>query len=143
VTISGREQAVPTCPTTRCFTVWDTGTVSLTVNGFTKNVGYAKPDTPATVATNLAAAFQGDANSPVSVSVSGSVLTLTAKSMGMRTNYALSASSGSNDTSDFGGPSFTVISHPTLTGGQDASTTPDAGTVSVTINSTTYTAEHF
>ena len=137
VTITGSEQSkVPSpCPT-GCPVIWDSGTVSVTVNGFTKTVSYQNAlgtniPTGATIASALAAAFNQDPNSPVAASVSNShlslaagrppasaVVTLTAKASGSATNYSLSATSATSDPKDFSSPSFIpVTSGPTLTGG--------------------------
>jgi RHS repeat-associated protein len=139
VTISGTEQSVPSCFNDRCFNDWDTGTVTVTVNGFSKSVSYGQADTSSTLASNLAVAFNGDGSSPVNASAAGTVVTLTAKSTGSTTNYSLSSSSVTNDSGTFGGPSFTPSNGSSLTGGQNASSTPDTGTVTATINGTSYT----
>ncbi len=123
VTISGRE--VFNCANVvrgRCIgQIWDTGTVSITVNGVTDSAPYGSTSTSSTIATALATAINGDGNSPVTASVSGSTVNFTAKQGGANTNYSLSASSSTNDPTDFGGPSFSgAPSSSTLTGGQDA-----------------------
>jgi RHS repeat-associated protein len=140
VTISGTEQGRQSCFRNRCITEWDGGTVTVTVNGFSKSVSYGQADTSATVASNLAGALNGDGSSPVNASASGNVLTLTAKAAGSASNYSFSSSSATRDTSGtFSGPSFIPSdSGPTFTGGQDASSTPDTGTVGATINGTAY-----
>ncbi|HVS89751.1 MAG TPA: RHS repeat-associated core domain-containing protein [Candidatus Acidoferrum sp.] len=147
VTISGFETSttVDPCvdvipPRKPCpFTIWDSGTVSITVNGFTKSVSYGRISTPSTIASGLAAAFNGDASSPVTASASGSVVTLTAKATGAATNYSLSATASSGDPTDFGAGSFTAMpSGATLTGGRAAATTSDSGTVTITLNGTGY-----
>jgi RHS repeat-associated protein len=142
VTIGGVELGVPNCVGTRCVTFWDTGTVSIVVNGFTKSVNYGRGSTTGTIATALASALNGDSSSPVTASATGAVVTLTAKANGP--NYPLSASSTTNDPADFAPGSFTATaSGATLTGGNAGSATVfDSGTAWVTINNTQYTAAY-
>jgi len=141
VTISGVEQNVtvgPTCTLYDCgglciqysdggrggsTTYWDQGAVYITVNGNTDVANYGVGDTTGSVASNLAASINGDSNSPVTASVSGSVITLTAKTTGDPTNYSLSSSSQTTDTSgNFSSASFTgTPSGPDLTGGTSTS----------------------
>src|SRR5205814_2727366 len=83
----------------------DSGTVSVTVNGFTKSVSYGSGTAGNTIASALVTAFNGDTNSPVTASSSSNVLTLTAKASGSTSNYSLSASYTYN-TSLFQSPSF-------------------------------------
>ena len=100
---------------------YDFGSVSITVNSSTKTVGYSTFSTPSTVAVDLANAINGDSGYPVTASVSGSTVYLTAKQGGASTNYTLSSSAASGDPGDFGMPSFTgTPSGSTLSGGQDA-----------------------
>jgi RHS repeat-associated protein len=125
-------------------TVWDSGTVTLTVNGLTKTVNYGHFDTLATVAWNLSCAFHNDASSAVDAACPGSAgsstqVSLTAKTTGAATNYSFSSSSATGDPTDFAGPSFTLSpASGALTGGQNASTTSDSGTITVTLNGTGY-----
>jgi RHS repeat-associated protein len=132
VTISGVEQSIttdpcadrpidpsgppPSCPTT----VYDSGSVWITVNGFTAAVGYGLGSTASSVASALAGVFNSDASSPVTATASGATITLRATMMGPQTNYTMSTGSATNDPADFGGPSFTGSpSGPSLTGGVD------------------------
>src|SRR5579859_718382 len=97
-------------------TVYDTGTVTVTVNGFSKTVLYGQTDTSTTLASTLAAAFS-DPNSPVSASSSGGTLNLQTPTGAAGINYSLSASSATNNA-NFTGSSFTATpSGATLTGG--------------------------
>jgi RHS repeat-associated protein len=147
VTISGAEQSTTvdpcadsggSCP----HTGWDTGSVSITVNGHTNSAGYGVNSTPASLAASLAAAINGDAAAAVTASASGVVVNLTGKTTGAATNYSLSASSSTNDPANFG-PSFVgAPSGGTLTGGQNASSAPDTGTVTATISGTAYTVAY-
>jgi len=94
--------------------LYDTGTVSITVFGYTASYSYGQNDTPSTIAAGLASALSPSA---VNGSASGAVVTLTAKTTGLATNYALSASSTYN-TAHFSSPSFTATpSGSALTGG--------------------------
>ena len=100
------------CP----YTVYDSGTVSVTVNGFTAIASYAVNDGPASVATHLASALNVS-NSPVTAVASGSSVVMTAKAMGAGGNYSFTTSY-SYDTADFNGPSFLATpSSGALTGG--------------------------
>ncbi|MGH9792863.1 MAG: hypothetical protein ACRD5W_16780, partial [Candidatus Acidiferrales bacterium] len=78
---------------TFCATIWDYGTVSVSVNGVSKSVTYNGNSTGASIAVALKNAFNADAGSPVSASASGTILYLTAKVGGANTNYPLSAAS--------------------------------------------------
>ena len=64
INISGRSKSA-CIVLVSCHTVWDIGTVTITVAGYSKQVSYGKFDTAATVAWNLSCAFHQDANSPV------------------------------------------------------------------------------
>jgi RHS repeat-associated protein len=114
--------------------VWedDSGSVKITVNGLQKSrtFGSAAYDTSSEIAVGLRNAINADANYPVTATVSGSTIYLTAKQLGTATNYSLSTSV----TQDYG--SFTATrSGPTLTGGTNpGSPVYDAGTVWVTVN---------
>jgi RHS repeat-associated protein len=149
ITISGAEQSA--CAGFlhgRCVgTIWDTGTVTITVAGFAaKTVNYGHFDTPATVAYNLSCAFHNDASSaadascPASAGASTQVV-LTARATGAITNYSFTTSSATSDTAcnNFCAPSFSAApASGAFTGGQNASSTPDTGTVTVTLNGTNY-----
>jgi RHS repeat-associated protein len=143
VTIGGAEGSVCNstfgCPPSAL--TYDSGPVSITVNGVTKSFTYGHFDTPTTIATNLAAAFHNDGNAPVDATSSGAVVTLTARSTGSSTNYSLSVTASSNDPTDFVPPSFSAsASGSTLTGGRDPGY--DSGTVRITVNGTAYTVNY-
>ena len=93
--------------------------MSITVNGFTKSTSYGQSSTASSIASALGSAFNGDGASPVSASVSGPTVTLTAKTGGAATNYALSTSSATTQ-SGFTGTSFPASSGASLTGGADS-----------------------
>jgi hypothetical protein len=75
VAITGTEQSEQNCVydpdtgRTFCDTIFDSGTVSITVNGFTKSVTYSSTSTSSSIATGLSSAFNGDSNSPVTTTV--------------------------------------------------------------------------
>ncbi len=137
VAINGSEQSVwyypcgvSSCPTQ----VWDNGGISITVNGFTANASYGQSSTTSSLASLLVSGLNLG-SSPVTATLSGTVITITAKTTGGATNYSLSATSSTNNSQFFSGPSFWGSpSGSTLTGGKDAGTVYDTGTVSVTVN---------
>jgi len=145
VTVAGSEQGFSgsyCVPPYGCFpyTVYNYGTVSVTVNGVTMSTTYgasgsAWSGTSATIAASLASVINGTSNSPVSATVSGSTVTLTAKTSGSSTNYPLSTSV-TWLSSIFASPSFTATaSGATLSGGANATNlTYDAGILQVTVN---------
>jgi RHS repeat-associated protein len=147
VTIGGSEMwttyypcGTSSCPTT----IYDSGTVSVTVNGYTATAGYGQYDTPSTIATALVSATGlNSSSSPVTASASGAVVTMTAKSSGVATNYSLSSSSATSQPTYFNGASFSgTPSGPNLTGGQNAGTMYDSGTVTLTVNATPATVSY-
>lgn len=121
VSISGTEKGVclANCrPCAKTCATWDEGSVTVTVNGFSASAGYGKGSTSFAIAQTIASVFNNNCSSPVSATVSGSTITLTARTNGTATNYSLSASSSSDDPKDFPTPSFTATtSGSTLTGG--------------------------
>jgi RHS repeat-associated protein len=140
VTVSGMEQStVPPCPPPpqECGnqnTIYDSGSVTITVNGNPDFSAYGQFDTSTTVASGLAQAIANDSNAPVTVSLSGTTISLTSKAAGSGANYSLS-SNPSWDSSDFPLSSFTGnTSGSSLTGGRDSSVTYDSGTLTVTVN---------
>lgn len=127
-------------------TVFDTGTVTVTVNGFTKIINYG--GTAGDVARAVANAFNTDASSPVWACICTSdptmqsvLVTFTARRPGSGGNYPISASTASNN-SNFTGSSYSLsLSSGSLQGGTDSggpsATINDTGTVSLTIGSFT------
>lgn len=103
-------------------TDYDSGSVSITVNSFTKSVSYGQNDTTSTIASNLASAFSLDGASPVTATASGSTITLQSIATGASTNYPLSTSV-TYDTSLFAGPSFTATAPTSLGGGEGPAVT--------------------
>lgn len=126
VTITGQPQVWTDCNVGHCQTVYDSGDVSITVNGFQAYTSYGRYDDAGLIASRLTDALNAT-SSPVRATVvphptlSGSYLiTLTAKESGLATNYTLSTHRHFL-TSFFNVPSYTATpSGSTLTGGTDA-----------------------
>lgn len=98
VTVSGVEQQLSS--------VFDSGSVTVTVNGFPETVTYGKFSTDASVASALAAKFSQDCNSPVRAHANGTGITFqtydpSAAVSGM-------AATASWDKTDFASASFGV-----------------------------------
>jgi RHS repeat-associated protein len=97
---------------------YDSGTVSITVNGVAASVSYGQSSTTSSVASALTSAINGSGSMPVTASASSNVVTVTTKSAGATVNYSLSSSSQTNNSGTFGSPSFSgSTSGSTLTGG--------------------------
>jgi hypothetical protein len=149
VDIGGYEQSAQICTQHlaggdcgRYRTQYDYGTVSITVNGFSESASYGPGDSASTIAVALASAFNNDGSSPVTASVNGSTVSLTAKTNGAGTNYSLSTTSSTEYPSDFDGPSFYATpSGSALTGGADAGTLGDLLTSVVVDGSATMTLD--
>lgn len=101
-------------------TFYDYGSITLTIGNDPFTVGYqGVSDTPASIASSLANVINAQTQGPVSATVSGSTIYLTAKFDGTITNYPLSVSYTYN-TQYFTVPAFTAAtSGATLTGGTD------------------------
>ena len=124
---------------TTCDTVYNSGSVSITVNGHTDSSTYYQGVTSASMAAALAAAINADSASVVTASASANVVTLSAKVGGTAGNADTLAASSNYSSSYFTAPSFSAaVSGVNLTGGANAvagTTVYDAGTVTATINS--------
>lgn len=129
VTISGAEQFI-TSPPVKCPRppmpcdqqpdppTYDSGSVSVTVNGHATSAPFGEGDNASSVAANLATAINNDAASPVSASVSGQQITLTARAAGQGGDYNVSFVT--TDSAGFSPPSFTgLVSSFRLLGGAD------------------------
>jgi RHS repeat-associated protein len=119
-------------------TNYDTGTITISVNGHPNSTSYGSASTPNSIASALASAINGDAGAFVNASASNAVLSLVARQTGTSTNYSWSISSSSADPTDFGaaGSFHASPASGALTGGATGSggtTVYDAGTVTVTI----------
>ena len=80
-------------------------------------------------------AINANASLPVTASLSGSMVNLTAKATGAGTNYALASGSSTSQPGSFSHPSFTiVVSGATLIGGSNGTVTYDTGTAWITVN---------
>jgi YD repeat-containing protein len=95
---------------------YDTGSVWVTVNGTQYPASYGQGSTATSLASAIANAM--NAGSLVSAIVSGSSISITAKSAGASTNYSLSSGSSTSQSGSFSSPSFSV-SVSGLTGGTD------------------------
>ncbi|MBZ5534212.1 MAG: hypothetical protein LAO20_22530 [Acidobacteriia bacterium] len=109
VSIGGSEQVViipaPPCPPRQICdqtpeTVYDSGTVSVTVSGHTTSAPYQQGDTASSVALHLANAINADGAAVVTASASGTQITLTAKTAGEAGDYTATYST-TWDTADF------------------------------------------
>jgi RHS repeat-associated protein len=101
--------------------IYDSGTVSATVNGCTASVPYSESgnNTSAAVAAALSASLSGACATYVSGTASGADVTLTTTATGpVADDYTLSATSASSNPSLFSSPSFTP-SASTFGGGTD------------------------
>jgi len=113
VAISGNEQSAQICThhlaggdceTYR--TAYDSGTVSITVNGVYVSTSYGEGSTASTIASALVTAINSTPGTLVVASANGSAVLLTAKATGVGTNYTLSSTSSTSQPATFGGPSF-------------------------------------
>lgn len=173
ITVSGTEQSVPGTPPVAgygsvtiqgarqskvdtgdcrlinhiwvCQTIYDHGSVTLTVNGVPGSCSYSQTlnTTSSAMASCLAGAITNATGSPVTASASGSTINMTARTAGASTNYAFSVGS-SYDTVDFSSPSYTGSpASGSLANGADAGPpTYDSGTVTATIGSFTARASY-
>lgn len=105
--------------------IYDTGTVSISVDGFggfsSSSARYGSGSTPASIVAALYSGFSAS-GSPVVASLSGNVITLTSIDAGSSSNYPLSASVSQDPLlrHEFPNPSFTATSSgSTLTGGSN------------------------
>src|SRR5882724_9652634 len=117
-----------------CHNVPDSGSVSIQVGSYpAKSVTFGTGSTASSIASALASAFHSDASAPADAVVSptlSSRIIFTARGIGAATNYTLSV----GPSSDF----WATPSGATLSGGRDPSSSPDAGSVTITVNSTPY-----
>lgn len=140
VTISGAEKRVNPgdCPDPRiaCY-LYDSGDVSITVNGAPATVSYGQGSDATSIANGLVSAINGNGGYPATAWSSGGTVYLTSKAAGAGANYSLAATYSWDDTDFPTGPSFTTsTSGPNLTGGQDPvyTTVYDSGAVTITVN---------
>jgi RHS repeat-associated protein len=121
-----------------CTTIADGGSVSIQVGTYpAKAVAFGANSSATTVASALAAAFHNDASAPADAAISPSIPTrvmLTARGVGAATNYTLSIAPAQSSGSDF----YASDSGAAMTGGRDNSSSPDTGSVTITVNGTSY-----
>ncbi len=147
ITVGGNERGIQDpniddCVTLKngfisCPTIYDEGSVNVSINGFNVQVFYGQGSRLTGIAQSIYNGFLA-AGSPVTPSLSGSTVSFISKAVDAGANYSLSASSATSDGADFGNgtTSFPVSqSGSTLTGGVNANTIYDQGTVTVTVNS--------
>jgi RHS repeat-associated protein len=89
-------------------TVYDAGTVSVTIGSFSASVSYGQPgnNSSTAVASALASALSSS-SSPVTASSSGSSINIQYKTAGSAGNVGVSCTSSTNQGSYFSTPSFT------------------------------------
>jgi RHS repeat-associated protein len=123
-----------------CRTIYDHGSVTLTVNGVLGTCSYSQTlnITSSAMAGCLASAITNVAGSPVTATASGSTISMVARAGGASTNYAFSVGS-SYDSADFSSPSYVGSpSGGSLSNGANAGPpTYDSGTVSATVGTFT------
>lgn len=111
-------------PVTTCDDEPATGTLSVTIDGFTSTASYGSSSSDAALASVLAAGFNLN-GSPVKAVASGSSIMVSAIATGTSSNYPITISSGGGF----------VVSDPNnaLSGGTNGGLVYDAGTVTATI----------
>jgi RHS repeat-associated protein len=75
---------------------YDSGTVSISVNGYSKSTTYGQASTSSSVASALARGFNADSASPVNAYPSGSTIQFVAKATGSVTNFPVSTNCVTN-----------------------------------------------
>ena len=99
-----------------CTQYFDTGTISITVNGHVDEIGYGPSLTAQSAALSMAASINRDSVAPVNAGVIGSTVILISKALGDPA-YAYSASVVPGDPAYFPRAAFqTVDGGPTFTG---------------------------
>ncbi len=118
-------------------TIFDAGTITVTVNSHGDSYTFSQTDTSGSIAVGLAAAINKDTGASVTAVVSGSSVTLTAVTTGGISNYPMSAQVG-YDSKDFAHASFSVSDPSALAGGTPPAIAMDAGSLIVTVNNNNY-----
>jgi RHS repeat-associated protein len=142
VSIQGSEDSGTFCDDTgrNCRLKYNSGSVTIFLSGGANSVSYGQYDTANTIATNLASVLNSRGLVTATTTVTGpdsTTVNLTSVATGAAANYSLSASSTTDDPTDFGLPSFTPFpSGSTLTGGHDNvyTTVYDSGSSTITVN---------
>jgi YD repeat-containing protein len=123
-----------------CHNVPDGGIIGLKVGTYTPvYVNYNSGSSGTTLASALQQGFHNDLSSPVDAAIdpgNSTKINFTARGTGVATNYPLTFY---NDV-DFSVNSFGGLT--TLTGGRDASSSPDTGTVTILVNGTSYSTTY-
>jgi RHS repeat-associated protein len=137
ITVTGTEGGVTTCIKiwnsathayiNECTTKYDTGSLSVVIDGFTATANYGQGSTDPLMATALATALNGS-GSPVTASANSNVVTMTSVAVGAGSNYPFTVSNGT----DFSGGSS-----GSLAGGANGPTYFDSGSISATVNGVT------
>lgn len=86
--------------------VWDSGTVTATVNGHSETVAYGQYSSAASIASGLAARFSMDCSGPVNAKAVGAVITFKARHAGVITSIELVSNSNYPSIFPPGGMSF-------------------------------------
>jgi RHS repeat-associated protein len=112
-------------------TVYNSGTITLTVDGVPYSTGYGPPPpTGSSTTSSIASALASQISGSVTAVANGSTIVLTATTTGGVTNYSLSLSATYNTSTYcpdanhppcFSGPSFYASGPSSLTGGTDPS----------------------
>ena len=98
-------------------TFYDSGTVTITVNGFAAPVAYGSTSTVASLTSSLASALNAS-SSPVTATTDGNNIMIASKATGTSVDYSLAVSSVSSNPSRFTPPSFNLSASGTnLIGG--------------------------
>lgn len=104
--------------------LYDTGTITVNINGYPGTTTFRQGSTPASVAAEFAEYLNIDPSAPVTGVASGATVTITSRQAGSQTNYSLSTST-TWDSANFVGASFNVTtSGATMTGGTDSANGP-------------------
>jgi len=136
-------QGFITCPI-----VYDSGSVTVTVGGFSVSASYGQGTMATDIATTISNGFNGPGSPVHAQPPSGATVSFTSLAAGSSANYAMSWNSTTSDPGNFAnGSSFaqTTLSGPALTGGTDAfagNTTYDYGTATLAIGSNSATANY-
>jgi RHS repeat-associated protein len=113
--VRSQTMAQPQMPIGGCTNVYDTGSIYITVGGYTVSAPYHRFSTSIALANALNALLNAG-GSPVAATVSGSTITLTAKTAGLSGDYPLSYSTDGDFDATFSGS--------TMMGGQSAQPIP-------------------
>jgi IPT/TIG domain-containing protein len=129
LTIVGAEQQLPSSG------VWDTGTVTVSVNGYPETISYGKYSTATSIASAVAAKFSLDCNAPANARAVGSVVNFQGKgtvaSITLQFSTARDGTDFSQDSFAATGLSGSTPSEPMITG-ITSGTGANAGSITIT-----------